>query len=78
MREYALEVPDGMATTVLLSDDDAKRAGLLSEEGQIAPNADPKNQPENQTPDPAAANETGRKDVTGNTPNKQGTAENKS
>ena len=46
MREYSIKVPNGMATTVLLADDDAKRAGLLGEDGKIAKTADPAKQPE--------------------------------
>ena len=81
MKEYSISVPDGMATTVLLSDDDAKRAGLLSDDGKVAKSADPSKQPEvlqaqkdeaERQKDAAAAN-TG-----GNDPaNKQGTTENK-
>lgn len=41
MKEYSITIPDGMATTVLLSDEEAKRAGLLSESGTKAKTADP-------------------------------------
>lgn len=41
MQEYSITVPDGMETTVLLSDEDAKRAGLLSNSGSKAKTADP-------------------------------------
>ena len=46
MKEYSIKVPNGMTTTVLLSDDDAKRAGLMSEEGKMNPKSDPAKQPE--------------------------------
>lgn len=46
MQEYAITVPNGMDTTVLLSDEDAKRAGLLSDTGVKAPPADPAKQPD--------------------------------
>lgn len=42
MKEYSITIPDGMETTVLLSDEDAKRAGLLSDSGTKAKAADPK------------------------------------
>lgn len=46
MKEYSIKVPNGMATTVLLNDEDAKRAGLLGDDGKIAKTADPAKQPE--------------------------------
>lgn len=44
MKEYSISIPDGMDTTVLLSDEDAKRAGLLSDSGTKAKAADPEKQ----------------------------------
>lgn len=46
MKEYAITVPNGMDTTVLMSDDDAKRAGLLSDTGTVNKAADPAKQPD--------------------------------
>jgi hypothetical protein len=67
MKEYAISIPEGMDTTVLLSDEDAKRAGLLSDTGVKAAPADPAN-PANQPDAKAAAAPA----------NKAGTPENKS
>lgn len=64
MKEYAISVPDGMATTVLLSDEDAKRAGLLSDSGTKAKSADPDNQPETIEAQAKAAAEAKNKSAT--------------
>lgn len=56
MKEYAITVPDGMDTTVLLSDEDAKRAGLLSDSGVKAKPADPAKQPDADAKGGTAAN----------------------
>lgn len=55
MKEYSITIPDGMDTTVLLSDEDAKRAGLLSDSGTKAGPADPDKQPEPEASAKAAA-----------------------
>lgn len=46
MKEFAISVPNGMATTVLMSDEDAKRAGLLGDDGKVNAKADPAKQPD--------------------------------
>lgn len=74
MKSYDITVPDGMPTTVLLSDEDAKRAGLLSDSGAKNPKADPDKQTDLTEGQKAEAASKAAAEAK----NKQGTAENKS
>lgn len=51
MKEYTIEVSDGIETTVLLSDEDAKARGLTG--GKAAKPADKQEEPANKAATPA-------------------------
>lgn len=77
MKEYSIKVPNGMATTVLLNDEDAKRAGLLGDDGKIAETADPAKQSETIAAQKAELERQTEAAKAAGAANKQGTSENK-